>query len=77
MVRILMKEELAYIIQVHSMHMGIHPKNRMGKKMQPTVPDRFSGRAGSSGLGTSNDGHAAPSGSGQSDNTGTDGQSKG
>ena len=46
---------------------------RMDKKVRATVQDGFCGRAGSSGLGSSNDGNDTPSRERQNNNTGTDG----
>ena len=46
---------------------------RMGKKVLTTVQDRFGGRPGSSGLGSSNDGNDTPTREGQNNNPGTDG----
>ena len=49
---------------------------RMDKKVRTTVQDGFSGRPGSSGLGSSNDGNDTPTREGQGENSGTDGQCK-
>ena len=46
---------------------------RMDKKVRTTVQDGFSGRSGSSGLGSSNHGNNTPTRKGQSENPRTDG----
>ena len=47
---------------------------RMGKKVRATVQDGFSGRPGSSGVGSSDDGNNTSPREGQENNTGTNGQ---
>ena len=47
---------------------------RMGKKVRATVQDGFSGRPGSSGVGSSDDGNNTSPREGQENNIGTDGQ---
>ena len=62
--------------EMHGYDFALTPSTspvRMGKKVHATLQDRFGGRPGSSGLGSSNDGNDTPTREGQNNNFGTDG----